>query len=87
MVFIGTKKRLTFTQPTVPRFDSVTYFRPGRCSGKFFFKFSDKKINCSTLTARNFFWGNFIKIMKMYVNGNTLKFSLLQKQHRDVLVQ
>ena len=69
------------------RLDSVTYFRPGSCGGKIFFKFSDKKLNCSTLTARNFFWRNFIKIMKTYVNLNTLKLSLLQKWRRDVLVQ
>ena len=65
----------------------MTYFRPGSCGGKISFKFSDKKISCSTLTARNFFGGNFIKIMKTYVNGNTLKLSLLQKWRRDVLVQ
>ena len=39
-------------RPTIPRLDSVTYFRPGRCGGKISFKFSDKKsqlfhLNCS----------------------------------------
>ena len=47
--------------------------------GKFLSNFKTKKFNCSTLTARNFFVGNFIKIMKTYVNRNTLKLSLLQK--------
>ena len=74
-------------RPTIPRFDSVTYFRPGSCSGKISFKFSDKKGQLFTLTARNFFGGNFIKIMKTYVNGNTFQLSLLQKWRRDVLVQ
>ena len=37
--------------PTIPRLDSVMYFRPGSCSGKISFKFSDKKsqlfhLNC-----------------------------------------
>ena len=57
----------------------MTYFRPGSCGGKISLKFSDKNINCFTLTAGNFFGGNFIKIMKTYVNGNTVKLSLLQK--------
>ena len=52
------------SRPTIPRLDSVTYFRPGSCGGKISFKFSDKKFNCATLTAHNFFGGNFIKIMK-----------------------
>ena len=77
----------TQTRATIPRFDSVTYFRAGSCGGKISFKFSDKKISCSTLTTRNFFGRNFIKIMKTYVNHNTLKLSLLQKWRRDVLVQ
>ena len=55
--------------------------------GKFLSNFQTRKVNCSTLTARNFFGGNFIKIMKTCVNGNTLKLSLLQKWLRDVLVQ
>ena len=40
------------SRPTIPRLDSVTYFRPGSCGGKISFKFSDKKsklfhLNCS----------------------------------------
>ena len=54
--------------------------------GKFLSNFQTRKVNCSTLTARNIFGGNFIKIMKTCVNGNTLKLSLLQKWRRDVLV-
>ena len=39
-------------RPTIPRLDSVTYFRPGSCGEKISFKFSDKKsqlfhLNCS----------------------------------------
>ena len=75
------------TRPTIARRDSVTYFRPGSCGGKFLSNFQTRKVNCSTLTARNFFGGNFIKIMKTCVNGNTLKLSLLQKWRGDVLVQ
>ena len=47
--------------------------------GKFLSNFQTRKVNCSTLTARNIFGGNFIKIMRTCVNGNTLKLSLLQK--------
>ena len=75
------------TQVTIPRLDSVTYFWPGSCGGKISFKSSDKKFNCSTLTAHNFFGGSFIKIMKTYINRNILKLSLLQERRRDVLVQ
>ena len=55
--------------------------------GKFLSNFQTRKVNCSTLTARNVFGGNFIKIMKTCVNGNTLMLSLLQKWRPDVLVQ
>ena len=42
----------TLARPTIPRLDSVTYFRPGSCGGKISFKFSDNKsqlfyLNCS----------------------------------------
>ena len=67
------------------RLDSVTYFRPGSCGGKICLKFSDKKFKCSALTVRNFFGGNFIKIMKTYVNGNTLNaFSLAKMASRCI---
>ena len=45
--------------------------RPGNCGGKTSFSFQTKKSSCATLTARDFFGGNFIKIMKTYVNINT----------------
>ena len=75
----------TQTRATIPRFDSVTYFRAGSCGGKISFKFSNKKVSCSTLTTRNFLAGILSKLWKRM--STITQLSLLQKWRRDVLVQ
>ena len=63
------------SRATIPRLDSVTYFRPGAAVGKFLSNFQTRKVNSSTLTARNSFGGNLkvcpSRLLKSKINFST----------------